>query len=352
VNALVVAASLIGAGALACSNPEEPARSIQEFEERLESLRREARIPAISVAIAHTQRIAWSRGFGVADLATSRMASDTTVYHFASLTKPFASAILLQLADEGRISLDDPVSDYGIVLPGPPSPGVIRVRHLLSHTSSAMPGTQYVYDGDRFSLLDSVIARATGASFATEVVRRVLQPLALTRTAPNPETVAFDATGRDRSTYLANLARGYTYTRGTHVSTPYPRMFSTAAGLTGSALDLAAFSMALDRDDVITPAAKALAFSPTITAAGDTLPYGLGWFSTRYNGERVVWHYGLWTAISSLIIKVPSRGLTFVVLANSDALSSPYPLASGRLDSSPWARAFLDAFVFGTAEVP
>ena len=65
-----------------------------------------------------------------------------------------------------------------------------------------------------------------------------------------------------------------------------------------------------------------------------------------------MWHYGLWTAISSLIIKVPSRGLTFVVLANTDALSSPYPLAAGRLDSSPWARAFLDAFVFGTAAVP
>ena len=343
----------MAAGVLACSNPTEPvARNIEEFEGRLESLRRQAHIPAISVAISHDQRIAWARGFGVADLATNRMAADTTVYHFASLTKPFASAILLQLADEGRISLDDPVSDYDIVLPAPPSPGVIRIRHLLSHTSSAMPGTRYSYDGDRFSLLDSVVARATGGTFATEVVRRILQPLALARTAPNPETAAFNATGLDRSTYLANVARGYAYARGTHVSTQYPRMFSTAAGLTGSALDLAAFSMALDRDDVIGPAARELAFTPTVTPAGDTLPYGLGWFSTRYNGERVVWHYGLWTAISSLIIKVPSRGLTFVVLANSDALSSPYPLASGRLDTSPWARAFLDAFVFGSAELP
>ena len=65
-----------------------------------------------------------------------------------------------------------------------------------------------------------------------------------------------------------------------------------------------------------------------------------------------MWHYGLWTAISSLIIKVPSRGLTFVVLANTDALSPSYALRAGSLDSSPWARAFLDAFVFGTAAVP
>ncbi len=56
--------------------------------------------------------------------------------------------------------------------------------------------------------------------------------------------------------------------------------------------------------------------------------------------------------LSSLIIKVPRRGLTFVVLANTDGLSAPYPLATGRLDSSPWARAFLDAVVFGAAPLP
>ena len=349
-KAVFAVAWLVGSGLLACSDPTRPAAtSIEEFDQRLESLRQQAHIAGVSVAIAENQRIAWSKGYGTADLATNRMASDTTVYHFASLTKPFASAILLQLVEEGRISLDDPVASYGIVLP---SPGVIRIRHLLSHTSSGMPGTRYSYDGDRFSLLDSVIARATGGSFATELVSRILQPLALTRIAPNPGAAAFSATGLDPSTYRANLARGYTYTNGAYAPTAYPTHFSTAAGLTGSVLDLAAFSMALDRGDVIGQAARDAAFAPTISVAGDTLPYGLGWFSTRYRGERIVWHYGLWTAISSLIIKVPSRGLTFVVLANTDALSSPYPLAAGKLDSSPWARAFLDAFVFGTADLP
>ena len=349
-KSLIAVAWLASWGVFACSNPTEPvARSIEEFDRRLESLRQQSHIPAISVAISEHQRVAWSRGYGIADLSTNRTATDTTVYHFASLTKPFASAILLQLSEEGRISLDDPVANYGIVLP---SPGVIRIRHLLSHTSSGTPGTKYSYDGDRFSLLDSVVARATGGSFATELVRRILQPLALTRTAPNPAAAAFTASGLDLSTYQANLARGYRYANGTYSATAYPTNFSTAAGLTGSVLDLAAFSMALDRGDVISQASRDLAFAPTISLAGDTLPYGLGWFSTTYKGERIVWHYGLWTAISSLIIKVPSRGLTFVVLANTDALSSSYPLAAGRLDTSPWARAFLDAFVFGTAQLP
>ena len=52
------------------------------------------------------------------------------------------------------------------------------------------------------------------------------------------------------------------------------------------------------------------------------------------------------------IIKVPERELTFVVLGNTDALSAPYPLGSGRLETSPRAREFLDAFVIGSVPPP
>lgn len=299
--------------------------------------------------IANGQQIVWSRGFGTADLVTGRPARDTTVYHLASLTKPFAATVILQLVEEGKVRLDDPVSGYGIALA---SSGVIRVRHLLSHTSSGVPGTTFRYDGDRFGLLDSVIRRASGVSFGEALQKRIVGPLALARTAPNPRSPAFAVSGYDRSTFEANLARGYTYAGVSLTPTDYPTYFGPAAGLTASALDVASFSTALDRDALLRSSTKAIAFTPVVAPAGDTLPYGLGWFVTRYNGVRVVWHYGLWTANSSLIVKVPDRGLTFVVLANTDALSSPYSLGAGRLETSPWARAFLDAFVVGSAVLP
>jgi CubicO group peptidase (beta-lactamase class C family) len=326
-----------------------PATSIPEFETRLEELRAQSHIPAITAVIAQGQTIAWVRGFGIADIATQRAATDTTVYHLASLTKTFASTVLLQLVDEGRVSLDDPVANYGITLP---STGTIRVRHLLSHTSGGVPGTTFAYNGNRFSLLDSVIARGSGMTFAAALQKRILDSLHLRHTAPNPQTPAFTVAALDRSTFENNMARGYTYTNGQYAATPYPVHFSSAAGLTSSALDVAAFSLAMDRDAFLKPATKALAFAPVVNAAGDTLPYGLGWFSTRYKGVRVVWHYGLWTANSSLIIKVPDRQLTFVVLANTDGLSSAYPLGAGTLESSPWAREFLEAFVIGSAPLP
>jgi CubicO group peptidase (beta-lactamase class C family) len=346
-RAMILCAATLTASCRATTTA--PAESLQQFEERLEALRLQSHIPAITAVIAREADVVWARGFGSAELATDRPAADTTVYHLASLTKPFATTVLLQLVEENRVSLDAPVSDYGVVIPGP---GVIRVRHLLSHTSEETPGSVFRYNGNRFALLDSVIARAATMSFAAAVQTRIIARLGLKHTAPDPQAQEFAMGGHDRAAYERNMARGYTWSANKYALTAYPTHFSSAAGLTASARDVATFSLALDRGALLKPETLALSLTPVLSLAGDTLPYALGWFVTRYRGVRVVWHYGLWTANSSLIIKVPDRGLTFVVLANTDGLSEPYALGAGRLVSSPWARAFLDAFVIGSAQLP
>lgn len=325
------------------------AATLTEFEHGLQTLQESAHIPGISAAIARDQQITWARGFGKADLASGRSAADTTAYHLASLTKPFAATVVLQLVQEGLISLDDPASGYGIQLPGS---GVIRLRHLLSHTSAGVPGTSFSYDGDRFGLLDSVIARATGQSFAVALQERILSRLPLRHTAPNPQSAFFAASGLSLQLYQANLARGYSWSGSSNTPTAYPSYFGTAAGLVSSARDVAEFSLAMDRNEFLTATTTLLAYTPTKAIDGSPLPYALGWFATDYKGVRVVWHYGLWTSISSLIVKIPSRNVTFVLLANSDALSSPYPLGAGKLETSPWARLFLDTFIIAGAPVP
>lgn len=322
-----------------------PAKSLAEFSSNLEQLRTTGHIHSISAVIARDQAIAWSAAFAEA----GSQVSDTTVFHLASLTKPLASTVILQLVDEGKVSLDDPVSKYGIVIQ---SPGTVLVRHLMSHTSEGVPGTHYAYNGNRFSLLDSVIVRAAGEPFAVAVQKRILTPLGLTHTAASPQSTAFAASGLDKSAFLANVAPGYTWTGTQYTPTAYETHFSTAAGLTSSARDYATFSMAMDRDAFLKPATKALAYTPVANPSGGTFPYGLGWFATDYKGVRVIWHYGFWTASSSLVIKVPAQGLTFVLLANTDGLSSPYPLGAGKLEESPWAREFLETFAVAKLPLP
>jgi CubicO group peptidase (beta-lactamase class C family) len=116
--------------------------------------------------------------------------------------------------------------------------------------------------------------------------------------------------------------------------------------------DLAAWSNALDGTSLLREDTKARAWSPAVSNSGRPLPYGFGWFVQRVGGAKLVWHYGYWTANSSLFIKAPERGLAFVILANSDGLSASYPLGAGDLMSSAFGREFVQAFVLGEAPLP
>ena len=145
------------------------------------------------------------------------------------------------------------------------------------------------------------------------------------------------------------MATGYGIDDRTRpVSVGYPNSFSSAAGLVSTARDVARYSTALDAGQFLSAATRTLAYTPARGAGDRILPYGLGWFISTVSGHTLVWHYGYWTGNSSLIIKEPSRGLTFVALTNSDQLSARFTLGSGDLMSSTVAQAFVNAFVTGS----
>ena len=90
-----------------CQSPTQtkPASSLGDFAAHLESLRARGHIQALSAVISKEQSIAWSGSFGGTDAVPGNV-GDTTVFHLASLTKPLASTVILQLVDEGKVSLD------------------------------------------------------------------------------------------------------------------------------------------------------------------------------------------------------------------------------------------------------
>jgi CubicO group peptidase (beta-lactamase class C family) len=342
----------IALNAVACSASTSPvagpaAQTLAEFESQLDGLRSQLAIPGMAAIVMVHDTVVWEGSLGIADIPSQKRVTPLTRFHLASLTKTFASTIVLQLVEQGLVNLDDPISNYGLTLPGP---GIIRVRHLLSHTSEGVPGDQFRYNGDRFALLDQVIQRATNESFARRVMERIITPLALDQTAPNPlNAAAFAASGKDAAAYIAGMATGYGVDDRTRpVPVAYPASFSSAAGLVSTARDVARYSTALDAGQFLSAATRTLAYTPARGADNRILPYGLGWFISTVSGHTLVWHYGYWTGNSSLIIKEPSRGLTFVALTNSDQLSARFRLGSGDLMSSTVAQAFVNAFVTGS----
>ncbi|MFN2189930.1 MAG: serine hydrolase domain-containing protein [Candidatus Promineifilaceae bacterium] len=114
------------------------------LEDDLEELREILLIPGLSAAVVKDQELVWAKGFGFADLANKIPATPDTPYHLASVTKPIAATVIMQLVEEGLLDLEEPVSDFGVELE---SEGTINSRHLLTHTSSGVPGTEHHYDG-------------------------------------------------------------------------------------------------------------------------------------------------------------------------------------------------------------
>ncbi len=315
-----------------------------QFEAELEALRARLKIPALSAAIVEDQNIVWAKGFGYADLENRIEATPDTPYHLASLTKPFAAAVVMQLVEAGELGLDDPISRYGVRVD---SEGEVLVRHLLTMTSEGNPGERYEYDGARFGHLSQIIEQASGRSFQDLLIEKILEPLAMTNTAPS-RAGAFQL-GREgdfEHVYEA-LASPYQLDHRHEVEGGrYPDHFSAAAGLISTAVDVAAFDIAMDQNVLVSQETKEQMFAPTVSTSGVELPYGMGWHAQRYDDVRLVWHWGHWDCNSSLILKVPDENLTFIVLANTDNLSRPYGLDSGDVLRSTVALAFLRNFVF------
>ena len=276
----------------------EPVNSIQEFEIRLESIRSALYIPGMSAVITKGEQVVWAKGFGYADVENHVPVDPTAPFHLASLTKPFASVLIMQLVEAGMLDLEEPISTFGIDLG---SPYTIRVIHLLTHTSEGEPGSYYSYNGDRFGRLDSVIQGVSGVNFCELLVQKIIDPLQLEHTAPNPKSSAncMLTTQSERDAFEQEMPIGYT-SNGERRMT-YPSYFGTAAGLVASVLDMAEFSLALDKNMFFSQKTKELMFTPMVSNSGETLPYGLGWFIHWENNLKIIWHYGYWTAISCLI---------------------------------------------------
>ena len=467
----------------AINRPASLDTRIAEFEKALDQIRQELKIPAMSAAIVKDQKVVWARGLGYADMENKIPATEHTAYHLASLTKTYASTIMMKLIEDGKVKLDDPVSKYGITLE---SEGVIRVKHIFSHTSEGNPGERYRYNGNRFAELDKIIQKVTGKPFAELLIANILEPLGMNETAPNTPSVlklkpagatpskeeeevkaavteimagynagnveqierymsrgqtgfnsdgqgyltqfadineireqykagvrinlqannleaasygdtaiatcitagkvTFPGGGRDlgpwRTSYVFNkqnggwklvhahmskiegapivdkqearfkavskiLSQPYQLDRSSNiVKGKYPTNFSSSAGLITTVLDMAKYDIAIDQNRFLKKETQQLAFTPMVSTKGQSLPYGLGWFTQNYKGMKFIWHYGYWTCNSSLILKVPERNITFIVMANTDNLSRPTDLGSGDVTSSPVGLAFLKTFIF------
>ena len=348
------ALSLIVAAAVFLLQPRVEAQNLafSLFERYLESLRFGTAIPGLSVVVVQNRQVVWERGLGHRDVEGLHVAQPDTPYPIADLGATLTAALLGRCAEQGSINLDTPIGTW---VPTAENPGT-TLRQMVKH---AAPGSVlgFKYDPARFALLAKPLEACFDVPFRKAVADQILDRFSMIDSVPGYDigTVPTEL----RSLFdESKLARYAAVLR--RMATPYkvdkrgkavrgempPAAVDASHGLIASARDLASFDIALDSYLIIrNPAILAEAWTTTVHN-GIATPFGMGWFVQYYQGEKLVWQHGhAPEAFSALILKVPSRQLTLILLANSDGLSAPFSLSDGDVTSSVFARTFLRLFL-------
>ncbi len=323
---------------------------LAQFQQSLDSLRRHYGIPGLSAVIVNNGRIIWEGGFGFQDVQNQIPATPDTPYRTASITKTFASMLLMRCVELGTLNLDTPIRNYTSGI----ADSRVTVRHLFTHTSqSSPPGEKYLYSGDRYSYLTPVVESCSGQSFREALAKTILDRLEMRDSVPGQDmefpsasaAAMFAPETLERYTrVIQRLAKPYVIDNsGRPILSAYPpRGISAAAGLISTVRDLARYDAAIDQHVLLAPQTQEQAWTNHVNSKGERLPYGLGWFVQTYGGQRLIWHYGQWDTFSGLFLKVPGRNITLILLANSSRLSSPFSaLGAGNVTGSPFANLFL-----------
>jgi CubicO group peptidase (beta-lactamase class C family) len=342
-----------GASVHARQNGRAALLAAPPIEHYLEALRQQTGIPGLSAAVVQDGQIVWERGFGFQDLEARVRATPDTPYYAGALSQSLAAVLLLQCVEHKRISLDEPVRRFGLTLPEEGA----TLRHVLSHSSAGSPGAAYRYAPERYAQLGAVMEWCAPQPYRKSVAHRLLERLAMRDSAPgtdlrNQAVVPdglFESAALERySDVIGRLAIPYRVegrSRATRSPMPAPEGISAASGLVTTVRDLAQFEIALDSKLLLLDDTRAAAWSPAAGHDGAPMPTGLGWYAQTYRGEPVVWQYGyLPDAYSSMIIKLPARRISLILLANSDGLAASFDLASGDVTRSLFATLFLRLF--------
>jgi CubicO group peptidase (beta-lactamase class C family) len=314
-----------------------------------ELLRVEAGIPGMSMAIVQDGRVVWTSGLGRQDFETNIAARPDTPYVIGALGQTISSSLLLRkCVDESYLEIDDLITRWVPTYWEPDT----TVRDLLSHTA---PDGTFRYAPARQSVLTGVIEECAHRKYPQLLAQEAFDLLGMNSSVPSQtlatptsdDTSLFDAPHLARyAGVLRQLAVPYRVinrrpVRNTDV---VPARIDFAQGMVSTVLDLAQFDLVLDQW-FLAPDTRLRALSQSF-ANGRPLPTGLGWFTQAYNGQPIVWQFGVVDgAYSSLIVKVPNRNLTLILLANSDGLSAPFALEAGDVTTSIFARTFLRTFV-------
>lgn len=294
-----------------------------------------------AILVAENGRIIYKRGFGFANFEWEIPNTPDTKFRLGSITKQFTAAVILQLVNEGKLRLDDKLSQYVVDYPKKTAEAV-TIHQLLNHTSgipsyTGLPnffrdkarnpyaplelvkefwnmdlefeaGSKFRYNNSGYHLLGIIIEKVTGKTYAEALDARIFKPLKMT------------SSGYDlNQPLLSKRAGAYARTLDGIENAPYLDMTIpySAGSLYSTVEDLYVWDQALYRDGVLPAKSRELMFTPHLEN------YAYGWVvrkSKAPGSERaitVIGHGGGIHGFSTLIERIPEDRHVIILLNNT-----------------------------------
>jgi CubicO group peptidase (beta-lactamase class C family) len=309
-----------------------------ELERIVRTAQAENRLPSVSAAAVHEGQIVWTSAVGLADTEAGEESTPDHQYRIASVTKTVTAVGLMQLRDEGKLTLDDPLDAH---VPG--AAHAPTLRQLLSHLSGIQrevpgevwetlemptrdellpklaeadrplaPGSFWHYSNLAYALLGEVVARVTGGSAEAYLTERVLRPVGMTRTTWTAEAPA--AVGYLVDPY-SDVPRREAVIDGRAVA-PAAELWSTPTDLCRWAAFIA------DPDpEVLSPETveEMRVFQSMVDLVQWRLGYGLGFALYRADDRVFAGHDGAHAGYLAHVSVLPAARTGAAVLTNSGA---------------------------------
>ena len=317
------------------------------------------RIPGLSIALVEGDETIYARGFGFRDVASGLPATPRTLYGIGSATKSFTAMAIMQLAEEGRISLDDPVEKY-VPVKLRPLGETVSVHHLLTHSSGvpalayaeafirgvlgldhrwlpvsspediiafmkdaeewavSKPGQNFFYLNEGYVLLGYIISKLSGLNYEEYVRKKILKPLRMSRTFFSRSKVEND---EDRATaYIIDREEK-------HIASAFPFGITSDGGLISNVLDLSNYiKMHINRGEFEERKIVSSRMLELMEKTHIKLPYevfggesyGYGWMITpNFHGYKLVSHGGSVLVYTAYVGYIPEKKLGVALLANA-----------------------------------
>jgi len=296
--------------------------------------------PGLSIVVIRNGQAVYTKSFGMADIENKVKVTPASNFRLASFTKQFTAMCIMMLEEQGKLSLNDPLSKY---FPSFPSwAQAITIQHLLTHTSGITdyeprvpagvplpvsdedvvrllgqansvdfkPGEKFAYSNSAYVLLGVIVEQVSGKSFERFLTKYIFKPLKMNASTVN---------GLDAR--ISNRAYGYTVQKDSIQKTDQSATSYTLGdgGIYSSINDLFKWDQALYTNKLVKAATLERIFTSHVNVPSGTRPatgYGYGWFIREQPGEKWVYHSGGTRGFTTWIERNPVKQFSIIILAN------------------------------------